>query len=569
MGTLSALPAAGSLKVAVLLDSGSSVSCISSQFLEALTKIGLKIDSTAPQSLATPGTQLLTTSQAVRAHLFFSPECSFEENFVVVPMLEHVIVSWSVISAYNLFALYHSRTDLRAPLPGTLSSNAISFVQPFSVELELFKPVLQLPVRQPGTPASECEFFRPILTLPSPSKIAQALHDSNLTNRKNESVNFFIGHNATTVVADRHGAFENSSSHCPTSPRPTTMLSGGRVDRFAGELEATLGGDVVPEVQMAILDTSSPAVLQRVTDLADKYTALFDEKLPPEGASVPPFHIDLIPNSAPLLTKFRRTSPVVAEKVEAQVKELLSSGLIERTDATFVSPTLLVRKGSSADFRLCIDFKQLNAATVDFIYPLADPRTLLESLSGQKYFATLDLRQGFHQVLMDQSSAAFTAFGTKSGTYRYTRLPFGVKNGPRYFQKVITDVLRPHLSNACEVFIDDVVVFGPTLNKFMENLESVFKTLLAANFRLKRSKCVLLSHKVEYLGYIVDGTGISLSDARKQGIIDMKPPTTRKLLRTFLGMANFFRSFVPKYGIVAAPLYSLVSPSLLLIVMCT
>ena len=491
--TLSGTPTGGTLRVAALLDSGSSVSCISPIFLESLQKIGVRTQPMRPQSLSTPGTQVLEVSQQVRAHVTVAADCQFDDTFVVVPMMEHLILSWSTIMQNGLFDVFHSREDLRAPPPGYFgASNALTSLAQFPAKLT-FSPVLTLPTVVGTAVPTAPSCFHPVLTLHTGE--IELRNFSTLTNNMDESFkstispadNFVVA--APILIEPSVVALDAPGDAIPTR----TNVDGGQQNE-----------DLSFTAPVASVDVSSPDALARVSALADTFATLFEDQLPPDGAHVPPFKIELMPNSPPLVTRFRRLSPPIAAKVEHEVQSLLQAGIIARAEASFVSPTILVPKANSSELRLCVDYKQLNAITKDYVFPLADPRTLLESLAGHRYFATLDLRQGFHQILMDPDSASATAFSTKTGICQFLRMPFGVKNGPRYFQKVITDTLRSLLGTACEVFIDDVIVFGRTFQDFISNLELVFKALSDANFRLKRSKCVLLASKVEYLGYFVD-----------------------------------------------------------------
>jgi hypothetical protein len=429
-------------------------------------------------------------TQQVRARIFISAEVQFEETFLVVPMMEHIIFSWGMISNFRLFDVYHAQPELRAATPGALTTNAIS-LQHQILPVKLFSPSLSMPPASAVVLATEQASFRPILTLGSPAKSMGT--PLTLTDNSFEFVKKGVLHVKVAALS------QAVTTGLGTVPSSTTLnsvvdetLSHSPSSNFEA-LVATNDVDLIPSVPLAITDDSSQEAMQLVTNIADRHTLLFEESLPADGAHVPPFTIELLPNSAPLSTRYRRMSPPVAAKVEREVQALLQAGIIEPTHTAFVSPTILVPKAGTSDLRLCIDYKQLNSVTKDFLFPLADPRTLVESLAGHCYFATLDLRQGFHQILMDPDSAHLTAFMTSSGTYKYRRLPFGVKNGPRYFQYVMTQVLRPLLGSACLVFIDDVVVFGKTLESFSANLEEVFTTLQNANFRLKRSKCVLLA----------------------------------------------------------------------------
>lgn len=210
---------------------------------------------------------------------------------------------------------------------------------------------------------------------------------------------------------------------------------------------------------------------------------------------------------------------------------------------------------------MCVDYRSLNSVTESMKFPLQHSKALLEKLAGQKVFGTLDLRTSFHQIPMHAESIALTAFVTPDGLFEYLRMPFGLKNCPPYFQWAMVRVLNGLIDNCCQVFIDDIVVYGNDESAFVRNLEKVLERLQAYRLRVKRSKCFLGASAVEYLGHIVNGEGITLSEGRRQGLKSLIEPTSKAQLRSFLGLVNYFRNFIPKYSTVAKPLTSLLSKS--------
>jgi transposase InsO family protein len=287
-----------------------------------------------------------------------------------------------------------------------------------------------------------------------------------------------------------------------------------------------------------------------------KFSSLFEETLPPQGIAFETFPISIV--SDPVSPKIRSVPANNRPLLEAELNDLLRQQIIEPTESTFLSPIIMAKK-SDGSLRLCVDYSNLNSVTADIHFPIEEPRQLLDSLKGQAFFATLDLRSGFHQVLLDQNASQWTAFSTHKGAYRYKRLPFGLKNAPRFFQAAMTSILRPILGKGAQVFIDDIIVYGSSWSEFLDHLHSTLSLLQSANVRLKRSKCTFGLTEVQYLGYIVNGDGLHLSDERLQGLKDIPLPRTKTALRSFLGLCNYYRSFVSHLAELVLPLQDLLN----------
>ena len=296
---------------------------------------------------------------------------------------------------------------------------------------------------------------------------------------------------------------------------------------------------------------------QRLKSLVVEFSPIFGE-LPPQGARVKPMMIELKPGQAPKPIPPRKASQAMRKVICDEVESWQKLGIIRPSSSPYSSPVVVVKK-KDGTYRPCVDYRDLNDCTVDIKFPLQNTKTVLERMAGMRVFGTIDLRSGFHQIPVDAASQHLTAFATFDGFFEFTRVQFGLKNGPSFFQQTMMNVLAGLVGTACEVFIDDIIVYAVDFNGFLANLRRVFERIRDHDMRIKGSKCHLGLNSVEYLGHIVNGDGIALSDARKQGIIDMKPPTTASQMRSFMGMANYFRSFVRNFAAVAKPLHALCS----------
>lgn len=249
------------------------------------------------------------------------------------------------------------------------------------------------------------------------------------------------------------------------------------------------------------------------------------------------------------------------EEVNKQVEKLLQDGIIRPSRSAWTSPVWIVPKKSDASgekkFRMVVDYRKLNEKTISDRYPMPEINYVIDQLKGQKYFITLDLASGFHQIRMKEGDIEKTAFSINNGKYEFTRMPFGLKNAPAIFQRAIDDVLRKHIGKICYVYIDDVIIFGKTLEEVLENLETILKALNDANLKIQLDKSEFLHNEIEFLGYVITSNGIR-PNIKKIEVIEKYPePSTIKELRSFLGMMGYYRRFVKDFAKIAKPLTNL------------
>jgi hypothetical protein len=241
------------------------------------------------------------------------------------------------------------------------------------------------------------------------------------------------------------------------------------------------------------------------------------------------------------------------------VEELLQQGLIRPSASPYGSPILFVRK-KEGTFRMVIDYRAINKLTVKDKYPLPRIDDLLDKLQGAKHFSSFDLSSGNHQVRLLDSDIPKTAFRTPFGSYEFLVLPFGLTNAPATFQRLMNTIFHDFVREGfVVVYLDDLLVYSKTEEEHMTHLERVLDRLWEHQLYAKLSKCNFLTHELKYLGHLVGKDGLK-PDPEKIEVINIWPtPTGVHQVRQFLGLANYFRKFIARYSLMAAPLTSLTS----------
>ena len=241
------------------------------------------------------------------------------------------------------------------------------------------------------------------------------------------------------------------------------------------------------------------------------------------------------------------------KEIDKQIDDMLKQDIIEVSKSPWASPVTLAPKPDNS-WRFCIDYRKLNAVTKAEASALPHIGDIMDSLGGSRYFSTLDLRSGYWQVLLDDKAKALTAFISHRGHFQYKRMPFGLKNAPAVFQRLMNQVLEPYIGKICFVYLDDIVVFSRTEEEHMEHLRLIFAALEQHNLKLKTSKCHLFREEVKLLGFIINREGITSDPVKTEAISKMAPPHNVKGVRSFLGMANYYRSLIKNFASIAQPL---------------
>ena len=322
--------------------------------------------------------------------------------------------------------------------------------------------------------------------------------------------------------------------------------------------------DVVPEHLQTLFSESCPLLQdpgqkEALAKLLHDYQDVFSRGEHDVGLTQEVSHdIPVFPGTIPIKQPPHRLGPEKEEEVRKQVDGLLKRGLIEPASGAWSSPVVLVRK-KDGTWRFCVDYRRLNAVTQYDAYPLPRIDESLDALSGSHYFSTLDLVSGYWQVPLSEDAREKSAFTTRNGLWRWKVLPFGLTSAPATFQRLMEKVLHGLHWKTLLLYLDDIIVISPDFDSHLERLEEVLKRLRRANLKLKPSKCELFRDEVRYLGHVVSSQGVSTDPEKVEAVSSWDPPTSVKDLQSFLGLAGYYRQYIPDFSTIAKPLSKLTS----------
>jgi hypothetical protein len=288
-----------------------------------------------------------------------------------------------------------------------------------------------------------------------------------------------------------------------------------------------------------------------------EYPDVFPDDLP----GMPPdrdieFIIELQPGTAPISKRPYRMPPNELAELKTQLQDLLDKGFIRPSASPWGCPALFVKKKDNS-LRLCVDYRPLNAVTIKNKYPLPRIDILFDQLAGAKVFSKIDLRSGYHQIKIRPSDVPKTAFSTRYGLYEYLVMSFGLTNAPAYFMYLMNSVFMQELDKFVVVFIDDILIYSKTPEDHAKHLHVILQRLRDHHLYAKFSKCEFWLDTVKFLGHTISGDGISVDPSKVQEVMDWKPPTSVHQIRSFLGLAGYYRRFIPDFSRIAKPMTEL------------
>jgi len=296
-----------------------------------------------------------------------------------------------------------------------------------------------------------------------------------------------------------------------------------------------------------------PELEEMLQEFSDVLSGLPDE-LPPIRAS--DHRIELVPGSTPPVSRIYPLSGAQLAELRAQLQELLERGFIRPSTSPYGSPILFVPK-KDGGWRLCVDYRAINRITIKNSHPLPRIDEMFEQLHGSAVYSKLDLASGYHQIRMHEDSVEKTAFKTKYGHYEYVVMPFGLTNAPATFQCVMNSILAPYLDRFVVVYLDDILIYSRNQEEHLEHLRIILQLLREHKFYCKRSKCLFGVSQVEYLGHLLTPQGVQVDPKKVHAMVAWPTPTNVHELRSFMGLLQYYSSFIPHFADVAFPLTEL------------
>ena len=258
-------------------------------------------------------------------------------------------------------------------------------------------------------------------------------------------------------------------------------------------------------------------------------------------------------NAKPISQGLRPSGPAAREVARKEVEDMLEKGVIQPCRSPWASPVVLVKKKDGST-RFCVDFRKVNDVTVKDVHPLPRISDMLEALGSGRYVSTLDAAAGYWQIPLRDEDKGKSAFICSEGLYEFNVMPFGLCNAPATYQRLMNLLLAGLTWRSCLVYLDDILIFSPTFERHVEDMREVFQRIRTSGMLLKPSKCFFGLTTVQYLGHIVTPEGIRPDPAKVIRIRNFPTPRNVGEVRTFLGMAGYYRKFVRNFSIVAAPI---------------
>ena len=266
------------------------------------------------------------------------------------------------------------------------------------------------------------------------------------------------------------------------------------------------------------------------------------------------FHDVEIGGSKPVKQHPYRMNPVKQQYLREEIQYLLDNDFVEPSQSDWSSPCILVPKPDGT-FRMCTDYRKVNSVTKTDTFPIPRIDDCIDNIGHAKYVTKFELLKGFYQIPLTDRAKEISAFVTPDGLYQYKVMPFGMKNSPATFQRLINGLVSD--LDGCKAYIDDVIIFGEEWKQHLETIRAFFDRFSEAKLTINLAKSKFCHANLIFLGHIVGQGQVKPVEAKVEAISDFPVPTCKRQLVRFLGMAGYYRKFCHNFSVIAEPFINL------------
>ena len=314
--------------------------------------------------------------------------------------------------------------------------------------------------------------------------------------------------------------------------------------------------DPIPELMQTLPEELTEPQRQAIKQLFERYEDVMSKSDLDVGETHLIEHRVQTGAHPPIRQPLRRHPTAYNDAVDEHIDDLLRHGILEPCQGPWASNIVIVRR-KNGKIRCCCDYRGVNACTYNDSYPLPNIEATIDALNGAAWFCTIDLRAGYHNIPVAEEDRDKTAIITRRGLFRFRKMPFGLSSAPGTFQRLMDLVFSGLNYYSMVVYLDDVVVFGPSVEILLVRLEEVLSRLRGANLKINTRKCHMFQRRISFLGHVISEAGVEVQPEKTAAVEEWPVPRTLRELRSFLGLASYYRKFIKSFSLIAEPLYEL------------